>query len=83
MSQIKLQGKAKTAQIDLNAFFYPMHVLQQAAQSFKEVAEISVKQEKGRAKVSIKARGKNSPEETALHFCNYALALRRELGEHA
>jgi len=83
MHQIKLDKAGKKATIDLNAFFYPLHVLQQSAASFSKIAKVSVKQEKDRAMVEITPKGKEKAFDTALHYCNYSLALKREFGEHA
>ena len=81
MRQITLAGN--TAVLDLNKFFYPLHVLQQASTRFEKIAKVSVQEEGGRAIVSLEPKEKGSVEETALEFCNFALALKRELGEHA
>ena len=83
MHQIKLDRQKNSAEIDLNAFFYPKHILEQATVPFRKIAEITLKEEKGRHCVLVKPKEKGKAEKTALHFCNYALSLKRELGEHA
>lgn len=81
MHQITLDSQNAT--IDLNALFYPKHLLGQAAARFRQIAEVSVREENGRHLVTIKPAERGTAEETALEFCNYLLALKRELGEHA
>jgi len=83
MRQIKLDLEKNLAIVDLNAFFYPVHVLQQAEAEFRSIAKISIKNSGNRAIVTIFPKGEEKPGETALHFCNFALALKRELGQHA
>ena len=83
MRQIRLDRKDNSAEIDFNKFFYPLHLLQQGAAAFKEVADISVKDLNQRALVTITPKGKESSEQAALYFCNFALGLKRELGENA
>ncbi len=83
MRQITLDKKKNTAFLDLNSFFYPRHLLQFAKAEFSKNAQISFSQENGRTKVEIKPKGKASAEETALYFCNYALGLKQEFGDHA
>lgn len=82
MRQISLDRKSNTASIDLSTFFYPLHVLQQASAQFKDIAAIDIEKEGNRATVKIRPREGNA-EQHALHFCNYALGLKRELGKHA
>ena len=83
MHQIKLDVEKNLAIVDLSTFFYPLHILQQAAAEFKGIAKISIKNSGNRAIVCISPKGKEKAGETALHFCNFALALKRELGQHA
>jgi hypothetical protein len=83
MMQIRLDQKKNIATIDLNGFFYPLHLLQLSAAEFSKVANVSVKKEGLRASVEIRPLLGGKAYETALHFCNFALALKRELGEHA
>ena len=83
MHQIGLDRKSNTAFLDLNSSFYPMHLVQQTVAEFKNTAKISLRERKGRLLLSIKPKGNKDAEETALHFCNFALALKRELGQHA
>ena len=83
MRQISIGSKGNSAEISLNKSFYRLHLLQQAAAAFKEVGDVSIKGLGQRALVTITPkRGQNS-EQAALHFCNFALALKRELGENA
>lgn len=81
--QITLDKEKNLATVDLNAFFYPLHLLQSSAAEFGKSAKISVEKKGVRATVTIRPFGNEKAEETALHFCNFALALKRELGEHA
>ena len=83
MRQITLDRKGNSATISLNAFFYPLHVLQQVSQEFKKIACVDIKNQGNRNLVKISPKGKSSADQAALHFCNYALALKRELGQHA
>jgi len=83
MRQIRLDRKGNSAEIDFNKFFYPLHILQQGATAFKEVADISVEDLGHRALVTVSPKGDGSSEQAALHFCNFALGLKRELGENA
>ena len=83
MYQIKIDGGKNSATIDLNRSFYPMHLIQQAASKFHDVAEVSVREKQGRVIVSLVPKENEGAESIALHFCNFALALKRELGEHA
>jgi len=83
MHQIKFNKEENSAELDLSSFFYPMHILQQASLEFEKFAKISVKQKDGRNIVIISAKDPDNVEELALHFCNFALGLKRELGEHA
>lgn len=83
MRQISLDREKNLATIDLNAFFYPLHLLQASAAEFKKTAKISVEKKGVRTIVAIRPLGKEKAEEIALHYCNFALAMKRELGEHA
>jgi hypothetical protein len=83
MTQIILDRKKGIATIDLNLFFYPLHLLQKAAASFANISEISIQRNGSRVILKIKPVGKGNAFEIALHFCNFALSLKRELGEHA
>lgn len=83
MAQITLDRKKGTATISLSQFFYPLHLLQQAAAQFSGIAKISVSAEGERAIVAVMPLGKTKAEDALLHFCNFALSLKRELGEHA
>ena len=81
MRQIKLdKGKAL---VDLSKFFYPKQVLNLALKEFKEIADISIEEKENRLFLKIAPKKGNKAEETALQFCNFALSLRQELGEHA
>ncbi len=83
MHQIKFNKEENSAELDLSSFFYPMHILQQAGLEFENFAKISVKQKDSRNLVIISPKGNGNVQELALHFCNFALGLKRELGEHA
>tara|TARA_Y100000310_G_C20276805_1_gene620661 strand:+ start:68 stop:319 length:252 start_codon:yes stop_codon:yes gene_type:complete len=83
MRQIKLDKENNSATLDLDSFFYPIHLVQQAGAAFENLASVSVKRQEGRIKVELKPKGKDSAEETALYFCNFVLGLKRELGENA
>ena len=83
MYQIKIDAGKNSATIDLNRSFYPLHLVQQASSKFNSVAEVSVKEKQGRIIVGLEPKNTETAESAALHFCNFALALKRELGEHA
>jgi len=83
MTQIILDRKKNSAQISLSSYFYPKHLLQQAALQFSKIAKISISDENARIIINVRPFGKASAEEAALHFCNFALGLKRELGENA
>lgn len=83
MYQIKINCEKNLATIDLNRFFYPLHLVHQAASKFQGIAAVLVQKNKARVLVEITPKGIESPESIALHFCNFVLALKRELGEHA
>ena len=83
MRQIKQGKAANSVTIDLNSFFYPLHIVQATSAEFSRVAKVTVRKAHGRVLVSLKPKGKENAKETALHFCNFALGLKRELGEHA
>jgi hypothetical protein len=83
MHQITLDRKSNSATIDLNVFFYPVHILHQSSAEFKEIAGFDIISKANRAIVTIFPKDNSSAEQAALHFCNFALALKRELGEHA
>ena len=83
MYQIKIDNGKNSAMIDLNRFFYPLHLIQQAASKFRDVAEVSVRENQNRVIVNLVPKGNKGAEPLALHFCNFTLALKRELGEHA
>ena len=83
MRQIDLDRESNTATINLNTSFYPLHILQQSSLEFKKIASFGITKDGNRALVKISPKGRHSAEQTALHFCNFALALKRELGEHA
>lgn len=81
MRQITLDKKKGIAILDLNSFFYPLHLLQFAKSEYAKIAKISISRNNGRARVEIKTG--QDPEETALHFCNFVLGLKQEFGDHA
>jgi len=83
MHQIKLDLKNNSAILGLNSFFYPKHILQRSALEFAKLAKISLREENGRIVVNINPKGNEKAGETALHFCNFALSLKQELGQHA
>ncbi len=83
MYQITFDSEKNLATIDLNRFFYPLHLVQQAASKFNNIAEVSVREVQGRVIVSLAPKEDKEAEPMALHFCNFALGLKRELGEHA
>ena len=82
MRQIKLDSKKARATIDLSSLFYPKNLLQLAAAEYAGIANVSIKETGNRLLVEIKPK-EGSAEQTALHFCNFALGLKRELGQHA
>jgi len=81
MNQIQLEKGH--ALINLNAFFYPLNLVQWSSAEFKKFATVSIRKENGRVLVDLAPGKGKSAEETALHFCNYVLSLRREFGQHA
>ena len=83
MYQIKIDNEKNSALIDLNRFFYPLHLVQQAASKFHDVAKVSVQENQGRVIVNLIPKENKGVESIALYFCNFVLALKRELGEHA
>jgi len=83
MRQITIDKKKNTAAVNVNSFFYPLHLLQFAKAEYAGIAKISISQGKGRALVEISPKEKRAAEETALQFCNFVLSLKREFGDHA
>ncbi|MBN2067361.1 MAG: HxsD-like protein [Candidatus Diapherotrites archaeon] len=75
--QLTLDKGKNAAVLDLNAFFYPEHLVKQAAAAFESVCTAKVVPKGTRVIVELASLHKEKPEGVALNFCNYCLALKQ------
>jgi len=76
MHQLKINNETNTALLDLNPFFYPESVVEQAAKAFEGLCTVSHSAKANRLVVEIVPK-KGSCEKAALEFLNYLLPLRK------
>jgi len=76
MHQLRVNKKQNTALLDLNPFFYPESVVEQAAKAFEGLCSVSHSSRANRLFVEI-APKQGPCEKTALEFLNYLLSLRK------